>query len=883
MNNVAEVRLTLYAFISAIESDLRSLIRTNIIPFFQDSTYIKDENLLNNCKKTFSKDNPGLEPNKNYEMLVDYIYFQDAYKILFSNKEIIPENIFKTIKRLEPQLNSIIPIRNRVMHHRPLLSGDFSSVYTFAFDLIPQRNVEWTSTKSVLEKLENDPSIILTYNIPDVEKISNKVYHNLPMPDFDESGFIGRENDCESISKLILGTNRVVSIIGDGGVGKSALILKVAYDIIDLNENCPFDAIIWTSAKTTMLSANGILAIKDSINNFNSFVGDISSQFGTPSEDLKSNILDILEFMDQFNVLLIIDNLETIHDDEIKNFIREAQQKAKIAITSRLGLGELEYPRILEGFTERESAQLVREIARVRNSKILKQLSNKQLSEISSQLHYNPLALKWFINSVDIGKSPKEILNNKSDLLKFCLSNVYDKLTLNSKLVISTMLAARKPLNDAELNFITNLEPLELRKALNQLLTTTLIQRDFSSKIDISEPIYNVSDFAREFLVSEYPLDKDFIKGISEKRKQLLGGFEEAKRATTANEFNLYAFTIRTKNERVIARYLQEAMQLSKPETRDYIGALERIKSAKDIVPNYFEIYRVSAFIKAVKGDLLGAENDYKTALELEPSNARLLYFYAGFLLHQMEDTNDALKYAKKALDQNPNASDLKILYARCVGYLGDFEGAINILETMRGCTSDITAKDRKVSSTLIIDFYRRWAEDDISIKKDYNEAIAKLEKSFIIFDNSVSCSEIDFKILNCFANSFTYYLRCNRKNPIITKQDVHNKFKKYSSYLIQSDRFSLIKEQLLKYFEFDASKMSSVSSDRIVGMITNILLSKNYGFIENFNKETFFFHRGDLTNENDWEVMHTGLFIEFAPSENERGKVAHSIRLLPE
>ncbi|MFH0733313.1 MAG: tetratricopeptide repeat protein [bacterium] len=878
MKSVAEVRLTLYAFISAIESDLRSLIRTYVLPHYSDCTYFNDEPLLKKCKEIFVKENPGLDPDNNYQMLIDYIYFQDNYKILFANKGIIPENIYKTIKRLEPQLNSIIPIRNRVMHQRPLLVGDYSTVHSFVFDLETQPNIEWTSTKSVFEELDNDPSIILTYNIPDLEKTSSKVFHNLPMPDFDESGFIGRKNDCEHISKLLLGTNRVVSIIGDGGVGKSSLILKVAYDIIDLDDKCPFDIILWSSAKTKMLSANGILEIKDAIGSFSSFINDVVTQISTPQEELKNNINEILDFMDQYRVLLIIDNLETIHDDEIKNFIREAQQKAKIAITSRLGLGELEYPRILDGFTENESAQLVREISRVRNSKILKELTNKQLSEISKQLHYNPLALKWFINSVDVGKSPTEVLNNKSDLLKFCLSNVYEKLNLDSKLVLSTMLAARKPLNDAELNFLTAREPLVLRKALNQLLTTTLVQREFSSKNDISEPIYNISEFAREFLVSEYPPDRDFIKGITEKQKQLTGGFEGAKRATSANEFNLNAFSIRSKNERVIARYLQEAMCLSKPETRDYSGALEKIKLARDIVPNYFEIYRVSALIKATKGDLIGSEDDYKTALELEPLNARLLYFYAGFLLHQMGDTSEAMKFAEKALSINPKATELKILYARCKGYLGNFGEAIEILETLRDFNSQSSAKDRKISSTLIIDFYKRWAEDDIKIKKDYNNALEKMELTFSVFDDSISHSEVDFILIKNFTYSFLFYLKWNRKKEGAENKIVFAKFNKYTQYLIRSDKYDTIKEYLFTNYEYKAMDICVDKKDKTFGIISNIVYSKKYGFIESMNKDVYFFHRENLCNEADWDKLDIGKFVEFIPSENNKGKIAISV-----
>jgi len=875
MINVTEVRLTLYALISAIETDLRTQIKKFIIPHFQDTSFINDQQLEKRCRDSFEKENPGLNAVKNYELLIDYVYFQDNYKILLANKQLLPTNLISHIKKNEANFNGIIPIRNRVMHHRPLLSGDYSTVFNLAYDLHENEPKIWIALSEVLQNIEDDPSFIFTYNIEFSGKSVSTVYNNLPMPDFDESGFIGRIKDSEDIKKLLLGTNRVVSIIGDGGVGKSSLILKVAYDILDL-EGSPFDAIIWTSAKTRMLTASGILEIKDSISDFTSFVKEITEVVNNKSTDLNSNINEILEFMDNYKVLLIIDNLETIHDDQIKEFIREAQLRAKIAITSRLGLGELEYPKILEGFSENESAQLVREISRVRNSKTLKNLTSKQLSEISQQLHYNPLALKWFINSVDSGKNPNEVLNNKSDLLRFCLSNVYEKLHAETRLVLNTMLAARKPLNDAELHFLTSLEPLKLRKALIQLLTTTLIQRSFSSKNNISEPIYNISDFAREFLASEYPIDLDFIKNIIDKQKKLMSGFEEANRATMENEFSISAFSIRTINEKVITRYLQEAMNLSRAEIKDYNAALEKIKEARDIVPNYFETYRVSAFIKANKGDLIGAENDYKTALELEPNNPRLLYFFSGFLLHQMQDTGEALKYTEKAVQLKPEAIEPKILYARCKGYMGNFDEAIQILNSLDDYSIKFKAKHRKTISTMKIDFYKRWADRDIQINKDYNSAESKIVEIMRIFDNSIQIHEIDQILLKKFSIAFILYLQINKKCD--SPEKVIEVFLKYNKYFKQSDNNEKIFRILIAYYGYSENQDSN-NIDRFNGMINEIFHDKNYGFIQDSKLNTYFFHKNYLCFEDDWEKLNRGYIVEFNPEKSDKGDIAINVK----
>lgn len=336
------------------------------------------------------------------------------------------------------------------MHTRPLQVGDFMEVYAFINDIQESRNIQWTTTLDTKRKIEEDPSYVLTLSIPSFRFQSEESEHNLPLPDFDETGFIGRKKDIEDIKRLILGNNRVVSIIGDGGIGKTALALKVAYDIVDLKDNNPFDLIIWVSAKTTMLTSKGIKEIENSLKDYAGVIEGISDFISIDKKTSNEKLNEILEYLDVFNVLLIIDNLETILDEDIREFIREAQLNCKIMITSRIGLGELEFRRTLSGLSEVESITLIRQFANIKQSKILSQLPNSKVVEIIKKLHYNPLAIKWFVNTVETGVNPDEVLARKDDLLNFCLSNVYTKLHVNATNLIAIILASRKSLNEAE-------------------------------------------------------------------------------------------------------------------------------------------------------------------------------------------------------------------------------------------------------------------------------------------------------------------------------------------------------------------------------------------------------------------------------------------------
>ena len=267
-NRNAEIRLTLYSLISALESDLRAVLRNEVLPSHSDLDFINDPDVKTKTIERFAKENPGLTPGTNLDSILEYLDFQESYKIILTNKNVIPYSIIQQIKKNVPKLDTICAIRNRVMHSRPLLTGDFSNVYSFVNELIPEKRIEWAACKKTMAKLEDDPSFVFSLQIPQDTTGEVQVFHNLPTPDFDESGFIGRDKDLEQVKKLLLGNNRVVTLIGDGGVGKSALILKVVYDIIDMDENCPFEAIIWSSAKTTMLTPAGIQQIHNSLRDF---------------------------------------------------------------------------------------------------------------------------------------------------------------------------------------------------------------------------------------------------------------------------------------------------------------------------------------------------------------------------------------------------------------------------------------------------------------------------------------------------------------------------------------------------------------------------------------------------------------------------------------
>ncbi|MCW5909636.1 MAG: tetratricopeptide repeat protein [Cyclobacteriaceae bacterium] len=883
MAKITEVRLTLAAFIYGVEIDLKNVIKKNIAPFHEDIQFFHDTELEAKVLERFNKENPGIDYKKNVEDIVDFLDFGDTFVILKKNNVFLSKQANDFLNSIYEELVTVIPVRNRVMHTRPLLGGDFAIVYDFITKLKLTDPIEWKATIETRSLIEKDPSYVLTLKFPtsSFTSLTNKVIHNLPVPDFDETGFIGRTKDVDDTKQLIF-TNKVVSVLGDGGIGKTALALKVAYDIVDLNEKCPFELIIWTTAKTTMLTAKGIEEIYTAITDYTGLIDMISE---TMDSKIQTNKLDsILEYLDLFKTLIIIDNLETIHNEEVRDFIRKAQVKCHILITSRIGLGELEFPRKLNGLTENESSKLIREIARIRNSETLMKLPQKTLVEISEKLYFNPLALKWFVSTVEMGVSPAEVLSNKEDLLNFCLTNVYEKLSDGAIAILKTIRASRRKLTTGEIIYLSNFQPLEVRKYLIELFKTTLISREIKDANNLEEVYYYISDFAKDFLSKKYQIEPEYVKALTKKYKVLEDGLKDITKYSRYNEFSINALSYETANQKIAAKFLSEALGYSK--SSDFDRALQKIQEAKNIDPNYYEVYRVSAFIKATQGDILSAEEDYQMGLEIAPKNLRLLFYYAQFLLFSLEDSHKALQYAEQVYQQKPNHPYTSLLFARCYNHNRDFNKAIQILRTLLANT-ELDPKNKRITYTELISLYSNTGQSLLRVETDIENAVNHYKKAFETFEECIAKNIIDYKVLKNFVDCLYSFIN----NLPTTEIEKNRAFIKglMTKFETQISLTYLCTKVILKYSnkfhddDFNHLIGYEVRNDKIIGNVRRGKIDSNFVFIEGDSAE-YYANRYDfidIHNWTDWKNLKNGQLVTFEKGTNAQGDCAKNIKIL--
>ena len=77
-----------------------------------------------------------------------------------------------------------------------------------------------------------------------------------------------------------------------------------------------------------------------------------------------NNISEVVDYLDSEGTLIVIDNTETLSKEEILEFYWKFEN-AKILITSRIGLGEVEIRIDLQPLDFKESRYLFRQLANI--------------------------------------------------------------------------------------------------------------------------------------------------------------------------------------------------------------------------------------------------------------------------------------------------------------------------------------------------------------------------------------------------------------------------------------------------------------------------------------------------------------------------------------
>lgn len=267
-----------------------------------------------------------------------------------------------------------------------------------------------------------------------------RVCHNLPNPPRE---FVGRKEEFADAISLLRpypeSRYHLITIDGVGGVGKTALALEIAHHFVreydHLDQSHRFSGIIWKSAKRVILTPSGIVPREQPLRNLADIYAEIAHALQRP--DIKSARKEeqdslVRQALAGNRVLLIVDNLETVDDPRIVEFLLELPDPSKAIITTRHRLEGARAIR-LKGMNTEDALKLIKQETQSKEV-ALTEAECRALGEETSGV---PLAIVWTIGQIGYGRSVGDaVLHLKSaggDYAKFCFSESIELLHTRGK------------------------------------------------------------------------------------------------------------------------------------------------------------------------------------------------------------------------------------------------------------------------------------------------------------------------------------------------------------------------------------------------------------------------------------------------------------------
>ena len=265
---------------------------------------------------------------------------------------------------------------------------------------------------------------------------NNVVLNNLPQSD---SEFINRKKEIEKVQLLLrpypASNFHFVAIDGIGGVGKTALAMEIAHQYLKSGEKSQnkdsFKAIIWVSAKESVLTSKGILPRKYSLRTLEdlySAIGTVleNSEIMTARPEVRERLVQTL--LTKQRTLIIVDNIEAVHDNSIETFLRELPAPTKVLVTTRHRV-DVAYPVRLESLSWDEAKIIISNECQKKGVTLTDEQSHR-IFELCGGI---PLAIVWSIGLISFGYAVDSVAGRlqsaDQDIIKFCFSASIEQIS----------------------------------------------------------------------------------------------------------------------------------------------------------------------------------------------------------------------------------------------------------------------------------------------------------------------------------------------------------------------------------------------------------------------------------------------------------------------
>lgn len=517
---------------------------------------------------------------------------------------------------------------------------------------------------SVFEELETSfPSNFSVVEL-EFEGKRHSVFANVPVRQ--TSTFEGRSKELVALAEWINepAESRGCLIYGDGGFGKTTLALEFLNRVLEGEEVLtarPPSVICYYSAKMTRWSDEGVIHLQGVSDAMEDCVREILyCLYPVLSKDfykLTGNALIdrvAAEFSQQGftrdDILLVLDNTETLASspatvEAFSSFLKHIGRRlGRFLLTSRRREIVAFEPLEIRKLSDSESTRLMRRLADEHDVKAIKQAGEATLRQAANQLSNKPLLIDTLVkylarSPVGIKEAIEQVFRKTNDqLLEFLYADAWLRINELQQDVFLVLVTAAVPLNSncvADACALVGIQHGEFQQGLNETYFATM------------------TDYGDRYELQLVELAERFFRAQLKKRTDA----DHRRIADFARKVDAQA----TGRNRVEMAYRQ-----------DRVAEAFRSQYAK------------AAKIAGEQGDLRGAEENFKWAIEEEPLNAALHDRFAWFLLNRCQRPENARSIAEKAVHLDPHNADAWLTLGLCCYRLGDLANGDKYIENAK-------------------------------------------------------------------------------------------------------------------------------------------------------------------------------------------------------
>jgi LuxR family glucitol operon transcriptional activator len=392
-----------------------------------------------------------------------------------------------------------------------------------------------------------------------------------------------------------------------------------------------------------------------------------------------------------------------------------------------------------------------------------------------------------------------------------------------------------------------------------------------------------LTDVSAEYLARFAPPEKKFFEKVQLALKRLREMVELSAVQQAVYAYDLMAIRTSTRDQRIAATFLKQAADFLR--TNDLDSARQKVNEARNLLPGYAESYRIASILETRAGDLYKAADEIETAIQYDPKSAVAHYQYALFLLHEMEDSQQALAQIDLALSLDPKEETLETLRALALMRVGRCKESADIYERLLDNLEVRPRKWRITTRDQASECYRRLAEQNATMH-DTELAKEHLNRACHILEEALGANEFDSRMGNLYTNiiedaigvgiqvkdssyAASFLTRLSEVNQAFTCAPFRRLTYDHFVRVFGEDSQASVRAQQLSGRVIWATPRDTAAASFDPpgvqhGKIKAMPVGMPYGFITDEKGSDWFFHKSSVSDINVWRALRNGTGVVF-------------------